>query len=98
MDIVLDLPWPLYPDIENEFLMRCRELVAQKEECVLIRCRKTPHPSTRVLTLLLSIARLAPDGQPEWRVIEAQDNLVEALRLTGLDLWFKTDSNRVTSE
>ncbi|AZZ91043.1 MULTISPECIES: hypothetical protein [unclassified Hahella] len=93
MDVILSMPWPLRPEAEKAFLMRCRELAEQGEERVLIRCDETPHPSTRVLTLLLNIAHLAPYGPPQWRVIDAQENLLEALRLTGLDHWFKNGTD-----
>lgn len=73
--------------------MRCRELAESGEEQGVIRCDQVPHPSTRVLMLLVNIARLAPHGKPQWRVMGAGDNLREALRLTGLDFWFKQDSD-----
>ncbi|ABC31785.1 hypothetical protein HCH_05104 [Hahella chejuensis KCTC 2396] len=93
MDVILSMPWPLQPEAEKSFLMRCRELAEQGEERVFIRCDQVSHPSTRVLTLLLNMARLAPYGPTRWRVIDAGENVLEALRLTGLDHWFKNETD-----
>jgi len=89
METILTMPWPIQPNVEKTFLMRCRELVASGEQHIYIKCT-APHPSIQVLTLLLDIARLAPHGKTQWYVMDAEDNLLEALRLTGLDFCFKT--------